>query len=356
MRCQSVVLTSILFSVFATEHARARADDCQVLRSCKAARLAQHEGRVSLISTLEKRGADGLSVYSRTAYTCYFSGSRLRMDRRIIRVRPGGAEGEILQEVTILDADGNYLHAATPPTGERVVASVVQPDAEDIARRKYAQSVWDVRMLGLCPDMFPLLHAYDTWQKVLPVDQASDCRFESDGRTLHVTYPNGTYRYTLDRDKDNIPTTMARQDGVTTRSLDVILKNWSTRPEEAWWFPESVTYTLRESGEITRRNVVVVDEATFGPDVLPASTFEVAGLGLDPGHVIHIVSADARRHMEWNGTEMIPYSTRDRQPIALPVDQRNARNRWLALIAGLTTLLVGVLLVAVAWRRSGGSG
>jgi len=262
------------------------------------------------------------------------------MDRRIRRVASQGEEGEVLTEVNILTSDGDYLHRETPPSGERITGSITHTNAGEQIGKNSRIRVWDVRLLGLLAAPFPIHHSVG-WEEALALSSATDVSFGDVENSIKVSYPHGVKTIILDPQKGNQPVRIEFHGTDTQIVVDIILKNWTSVASHEVWFPELVTLTQSNSdGVVTLINECHVTETDF-LHPLPADTFSMRGLGLEPGHIMREIGSSPQPSKQWDGDELIPY-----QAPSLPVTESHA-SKWLILNA----VLMGIAGLLFLWIR-----
>lgn len=310
-----------------------------------AQRKAITNGMIKIESKTYKPEGNTERLESIVVYHCFFDGSQVRIDKEIRRVESDAASLLVLNDKTIRTADGSYLHHEGAPSAPSVVASVIDSGSESPNKKKYQNSTWDPRMLGLSPLHISTMYVLDDWQKIFPRDVAKPIYYNED-REIVVESGFGTQIVTIA--PGALPTPKAiswLQNGKS--ELKIVVNSTSVNAQAgSVQFPESWSFTHKIAGDLVLRNecrVLSIDlEGAIDPDI-----FTLKGLELGNGHIVDVADTGLPKTMVWDGKQLNDYSESE---IAFFTPDRRPLKTFVLLLS----ITLGVIAVVIlAWKRMG---
>jgi hypothetical protein len=130
---------------------------------------------------------------------------------------------------------------------------------------------------------------------------------------------------------------LIRGDGIEQEVRSRIEKH----PASGLWFPTQCRHIRREDGKVHTDETLTVKVQSLNQP-LPAETFTFAGMGLPNGTEVSSIGLGEPTTLFWTGAELLP---------GYPVDSGGGSSPWWLWVAGVSAVLIGVVLVVRSFRR-----
>ncbi|MFO0899262.1 MAG: hypothetical protein U0836_17705 [Pirellulales bacterium] len=108
-----------------------------------------------------------------------------------------------------------------------------------------------------------------------------------------------------------------------------------------YWFPTEFRYLRRDSGKVHTDEKATIKIQSLGQP-LPPETFMFAGMGLPAGSEVASMGFEGATNLVWTGKELLP---------GYPVESGGGSSPWWLWLAGVSAVLIGVVLVVRSLAR-----
>jgi len=329
-------------------------------RAVLASRDAIAAGHVVLESKTFTDQEGQLKEFSRSRYAIWFDKDRLRTDRQVWRPGDNGGWGQILDErVGRMDAKIFRFNQDPNNPNRRILAQEVTP--ADAGWESARKQLFDIRLLGLAPVPFEVLHSVvpNRFVAATPRSQSVIREFENEnGKIVSVSYRTSRggmaqLDIALDRGPNLLKGVLS---GETYRdSIECTLEQFPSKGQaQHRWFPSVVRCVQEVEGRTIRINEVQVVEAVFD-EPQPESLFTWEGLGATAGTLVQRSKEAGGRLEVFNGTSLEPFRPNNPPPQASAATWGTAsRGVLLRMGIGLGVLAAAVWAVWLVQRLRGG--
>jgi hypothetical protein len=273
----------------------------------------------------------------------FLDGDRMRADEEEYYFRkptqPGGSKYWVRQSST----PDEHLNC-TEDASRKVMPYGASRSHPRLVTDPLAAGVSDLRMLGMNPfdssnmkqfDVKPFLDRPDievTDVKDETFDGVACVRIDFRGRDGAV----GVMRIAPDRGPSVVGFSI--RDG---KIEEEVRSRIEKHAPSGIWFPTEFRYLRREDGKVHTDEKVAIKVLSLG-ESLPLETFTFAGLGLPPGSEVASMGFDGAGTLIWTGKGLFP---------GYPVDPPGGSSPWWLWLAGVSAVLIGVVLVVRSLAR-----